>query len=238
MHQNQNVYFYNNANGKLIANLNMPSQDLGCVTASLTKQGNGFSLLGTTGVSRSVKEYSITPTTNATTTNYQATLYLDSAEIGTQNLSMVRILKTNAATDADINNKNSVLVTPTVSSYIGYKGFTGNFTGFARYFLVTDSFALSAPSGINMVTNQHAIRVDNNPFNDKIYISYSFNASANADINLFDITGKLLYSSKQYLSNNEHRFAIELNNLALTPGNYVLQIITPEDVLRQKMVKE
>jgi hypothetical protein len=82
------------------------------------------------------------------------------------------------------------------------------------------------------------MRVDNNPFTDKIYVTYKFNNNVNADINLFDITGKLLYSRKEYLPGGDNRFVIELGNLALTPGNYVLQIITPNDVLRKKMVKE
>lgn len=236
----QNVYFYHNTTNKLIANISSPSKDLGCVTAAVSVQGNGFSPLSLNpSVKRSVKEFTITPTINATGTTYAATIYYDTAELGTMNLANVRIVKTNAAADSLMNSTNTQIILPVVSNMPTYVGYSANFTGFSRFFITDNPFQLTTPINIGVQNiSYNNIHIDNNPFRDKIYVSYSIATSTNADILLFDITGRLLYKSKESLSNNNSRFTIDLNHLDLATGNYVLQIITPNDVVRQKMVKE
>jgi hypothetical protein len=224
----------------LIANINSSSKDLGCVTANVKKQGNGFAPLSLNpSVNRSVKEFTITPTINPTGTTYTATIYYDTAELGNVNLGNARIVKTNAAADSLMNTANTQILVPIISTMPSYKGFSGNFTGFSRFFITDKEFQLTTPINIAVNTTRYSnIRIDNNPFNDKIYVSYNLMTTTSADILLFDMTGRLLFKNKELLSNSSSRFTIDLTQLALTPGNYVLQIITPNDVVRQKMVKE
>jgi len=236
----QNVYFYHNTSGKLIANVNSPSKDLGCLTAAVSTQGNGFVPLSLNpSVNRSVKEFTITPTINPTGTTYSATIYYDTVELGNVNLAGARIVKTNATADSLMNTTNTQIILPIINGMPGYKGFSGNFTGFSRFFITDNNFQLSTPINVPYPTAyNNNIRIDNNPFTDKIHVSYTITNSTTADIILFDITGRLLFKSRELLSNSNSKFTIDLNHLALTPGNYVLQIITPNDVVRQKMVKE
>lgn len=236
IHTSQNVYYYSSANSKLVANITNASQNLGCVTANVTQQGNGFVTHAYDNtVKRSVKEFSITPSQANTTANYQATLFYDTTELGTTNLANVRIVKTNAATDAAMNTSNSQLVVPTITTAPGYKGFTGNFTGFSRFYLVDKDINFVSVAKVDAA---HSLRVDNNPFTDKIGITYYINVPVKAQVNLYDVTGKVLYHAERMLQNNEHNFSIDLRNMSLVPANYVLQIITPNDVLTQKMVKQ
>lgn len=239
VHANQDVYFYSNANNKLIAQLNLPSQDLGCVNASVSKQGNGFSpfALGQ-GANRSSKEFNIQATTNGNTATSTTTIYFDTAELGNVITGNVRIIKTTAARDSDINVLNTQLVTPTlVTTNANFKGFTGNFTGFSRFFLVDKDVVLPTV-GIKQVNKINSMNVDNNPFSNTIFISYSINSDTKATVHLFDITGKMLYNSDLLLMSGQNRFSIDVSNLSLIPGQYVLQIITPTDVLTRKMIKQ
>jgi bacillolysin len=132
---NTEVYFYSAADSQLISGIRNMNNNLGCVTASLTGAGNGFTPAAFGGVNRSVKEFTITPTTNGSTTTYQATVYMTPAELTGVNPNTLYLVKTNEPTDATINMGNSTLVTPTVSSNVSYTSFRGSFTGFSRYFL-------------------------------------------------------------------------------------------------------
>ncbi len=129
------VYFYSAADSQLIAGLNTISNDLGCVTANLSGAGNGFAPSVYGGTSRSLKEFTITPTINGSTTNYTATVYMTPAELNGVAANTLFLVKTNEPTDATINMGNSVLLTPTVTSLPSFTAFSGTFTGFSRYYL-------------------------------------------------------------------------------------------------------
>lgn len=129
-----NDYFYSN-NGKLLFRIGSVNASLGCVNASL--EAGGTTWVSALGGERSAKVFSITPTTNTSTTDYTIALYFDNAELGGKNANTLRIAKTNAASVAGANSSNTVLVTPTVTTLgSGTTVFTGNFTGFSRFFLV------------------------------------------------------------------------------------------------------
>jgi Pregnancy-associated plasma protein-A/Secretion system C-terminal sorting domain len=129
-----NDYFYSN-NSKLLFRIGSVNASLGCVNASL--EAGGTTWISALGGERSAKVFAITPTTNTTTTDYTIALYFENAELGGKNANTLRIAKTTAASAAAANSSNTVLITPTVSTLgSGTTVFTGNFTGFSRFFLV------------------------------------------------------------------------------------------------------
>ncbi len=232
----QDVYFYALPDTGVIMELKNPSMDLGCVNTTLTAEGVGFvPFTFSSGVNRSVKEFSMTPAENLTGTTYKATLYFTNTELGSATPSSLYIFKTDAATDADINASNSVEVTPTLITGSNYMGFTGSFTGFSRFFLV-DGFI--ATLGVNgMTASDYAIRVDNNPFHDKINISYSMATDMNATVNLYDITGRTVYHAAVSLSRGNHKFTVDCSDMNLATGTYIMQVVTPADVYTRKLLK-
>jgi Zn-dependent metalloprotease len=227
----QDVYYYSAADGELIARLNSPSSDVGCLTAEVTQQGNGF--VPFSNVNRSKKEVSITPAQAAPGVSYETTIYLRNTEIAGTNLTNARIIKTNALTDAGINATNTVVVTPTVVNGISFTGFQGNFTGFSRFFIVDNNPTLS----VKELTVGGNLGVVSNPFHDQIIVNYTVRSNTTAMIHLYDITGKIVYSSERLLSVAEHGFTIDVSALTLATGNYILQIVTKDDVLNEKLLK-
>ena len=214
----QEVYFYNNSNGNLIAGLKNSSADLGCTTASLNAAGNGFSASSFDAtVNRSLKEFAITPTTNASTASYTATLYLTTAELAGVNPSTLNICKTDEPTDATITRLNSQLATPTVTAGATYTSFAGNFNSFSRFFLVngalphaatvTPGSATTFCSGNSVTLNASPTTagltyqwlLNGSPIGGATSSSYSATASgnykvaiANAAVNGFDTSAVLV----------------------------------------------
>jgi hypothetical protein len=140
--QGSNDYFYSN-NGRLLMRLTGSNASLGCVSSVLEEAGNPW--VNYQGGQRSAKVFAITPTTNGSSTNYTISLYFNNAELDGKNPATLRIAKTTAASAASSNPGNTLLITPTVTTLgSGTTVFTGNFTGFSRFFLVDAGVALAA----------------------------------------------------------------------------------------------
>ncbi len=233
----QEVYFYSTADSQLIAGLKNQSDSLGCVDASVTQSGNGFVPFGNFApVNRSLKEFKLTASANTNST-YTAMLYMTDAELNAANTANLLILKTDAATDAGINVGNTEVVTPTVTPFTSFTEFSGNFTGFSRYFLIDGPVNLPLVAA-NVNRDLAGLQVDNNPFHDHIGVSYHMDADAHISIRFMDITGKLLYSEDKQLSGSQNHFDIDLHNIYMANGNYILQIITPSGVMNKKMLRQ
>jgi Zn-dependent metalloprotease len=136
VHAGQEVYFYNAANSNVIAGVKNPSLDLGCVTATVTQAGVGFTPAVFSAINRSRKEITITPTTGGATSTYDATIYLTNTELASVAPGTLFLLKTTAPTDATVSMANSQLITPTLITGTNYVGFRASFTGFSRFMLV------------------------------------------------------------------------------------------------------
>lgn len=135
----EEVYFNNPTNGNLIAGLKNTNKDLGCVAASITGAGSGMVPAIFSPIQRSRKELKLLPTTNITTTTYDVSFYLSMTELAGTNPASLLLLKTDAATDAKIDNTNTTIVTPIRINGTNYVGFRGTFTGFnpsSRFMLV------------------------------------------------------------------------------------------------------
>lgn len=234
----QNVYFYAVPDTGVIVGLNHPTLDLGCVNTTLTAEGNGFTPFSyTSGVNRSIKEFSVTPTENGATTAYDATLYFTNTEMASGIPDNMYIFKTDAATDAAIDITNSALAHPVLMTGANYYGFTGTFIGFSRFFLV-DGPIPGLTAVTNVANTDNTIIVDNNPFHDKIYVSYSAGDNMNAAVKLYDVTGRTIYSSVNDLSRGNHKFTIDCSALNLPTGTYIMQVTTPENVYTRKLLKD
>jgi hypothetical protein len=146
------VYFRTpTADTNVIAGLNNESANLGCVTATVSQAGVGFTPATFAAINRSRKEVTITPTTGATTTSYDVNFYMTNTELNSVAPATLYLLRTTSATDAGITGANTTIVTPTLITGTNYVGFKGTFTGFGRYFL-TDGPLCSTPTTTVTVT--------------------------------------------------------------------------------------
>ncbi|RYE13764.1 MAG: hypothetical protein EOP51_29225, partial [Sphingobacteriales bacterium] len=102
--------FYN-ASNQLISVVSAPSQDLGCVTATIAAGGTGF--VPFASGQRSNKVWSIAPTSNGPTASYTVTLYMTTAELNGNIPANYRIYKSSAATVAGITAANTQTVATT-----------------------------------------------------------------------------------------------------------------------------
>jgi Zn-dependent metalloprotease len=132
----QEVYFYSTADTQVIAGIKGMDFDLGCVTATVTQQGNGVVPATFSAINRSLKEVNIVPTINGGITTYDVTFYMTTAELAGVSPSSLFILKTDAPTDATVSTANSVVLTPTIITAGNYTGFRATCTGFSRFMLV------------------------------------------------------------------------------------------------------
>jgi len=230
----QEVYFYGLADTAVLMGLKNTSLDLGCVNTTLTAEGSGFAPFSyAPGVNRSIKEFLVTPTDNITTTTYKATLYFTNTELGGADPATAYIFKTEAVTDADITSSNSMYIAPTLFHGQDYTGFAANFTGFSRFFLVDAPVTAVA----NIANEDNMIRIDNNPFHDNIYVSYSVPENMTATVRLYDVTGRAVYSAINDLSRGNHKFTVDCSGLDLPTGTYIMQVVTPNNVYTRKLVK-
>ena len=164
----QEVYFYSNPDGNIIAKVNATgSNNYGCVAASLEKAGNSaFTLYSTASDNNKVgdKFIRITPTTNNANGTYTISLYFTEQEIAAienatalprQNLF---IYKTSAPAFAGATAANTEKAAATFTAVNGGGLFTANFsTGFSG-FAVGAATAKALPI---TCTNFKATRADN-----------------------------------------------------------------------------
>lgn len=237
----QDIYFLNDTTNKLIANVATPANDLGCVKAEITQMGSGFTALPApfSSNTRSRKEFALSATQNQATTAHTLTLYFDTSEYaGGLNIKMIA---TSATHDSLMNKYNTTMISPLMTKGKNAYAFKANVTGVSpRYFLIDGSITLpDTVTSVNEMNNSVGkIRVVNNPFVDKIYLEHSLQETTTALISLYDITGKqVIYVERELIPGN-NRIAVDLSATLLVPGNYILQVITEEDVLTQKMLKQ
>jgi hypothetical protein len=135
-----NDYLYSN-NNRLMMSLSNISADLGCVNSSLEQAGTTW--VTYQGGQRSAKVFAVTPSGNGATTTYTGSFYFTTAELAGKNPALLRLAKTSALNIAAANHTNTVIVTPTVT-YLGTDavGFTADFTGFSKFFLVDAAVTL------------------------------------------------------------------------------------------------
>ena len=142
--------FRSKVNNAAIATITNASVNLNGVTAQLTQAGSGTTAIVTNAGSflRTQKVFQISPAVANTTATYQATLYFTEAELAVwgANKLTLKILKVKDGVSlaGTLNAGNSELITPTVfeDATAGYIAYTGNFTGFSQFVLVSPTTVL------------------------------------------------------------------------------------------------
>jgi Zn-dependent metalloprotease len=232
---NDRTYFYSDNDKELIAGIWNGTSDLGCVEATVTQEGIGFAKTSFSGVNRSIKEYLISVSENDTA-SYTGIFYLTTAELNGANTNNLQIVKTTAATDAEVDASNmETIPIAFVTNGTGYRAFRTTFRGFGRYFFVDATPNLA----IGMLTaNTGSMAVINNPFSHELKVGYNVARGETAIIKLLDITGKVVYSNSQALQRGQGRFGLPVGNLSLAPGSYILQVMHTGGVFTAQVVKQ
>lgn len=227
VHAGQNVYFYNSSDTSIIAGLSNISDDLGCTSVGISKQGVGFTAFKMdNNIKRSIKEFKILPTIKDTSITYDATLYFDTAEIGMINPSKMRVVGTNTLVDSGLNTANSQVVVPQVDLTSAYVSFKGSFKSFSRYFIIDNDFVLEPPTSIEQELNQIDVKVYPNP--TKFTVTIENNKSIN-NVELTNVLGQKLLSE----THNTNKVTIDISSLA--SGIYIIKV---NNTHIQRIVKE
>ena len=136
---------FKSTNNRAMVAVRNASQPVNAVTARVTEAGTGSVSINTnTGnFLRTQKVFQISPATPNTTATYQATFYFTMAELavwGTDKLNL-KILKVQdgVSLGSTLNSSNAQVITPTVTedAAAGIITYTGNFTGFSQFMLVS-----------------------------------------------------------------------------------------------------
>lgn len=174
---------YMSNTSKIIASINDLNQNVGCITANIASQGDGFTVLTTnTGVySRSNKVINLSPATANTTATYQATFYFTTSELATwggsaPNLKLMKVAN-GVNLGSVLTGANSQVVAATFDDQRatrGYASYTGSFTGgFSQFMLVSPTTTLpvstltfeARPNGKNILLNwSTATEINNKGF--------------------------------------------------------------------------
>lgn len=136
---------FKSTNNKAIASILNPSVNINGVKAEVIQAGSGNTpiVTGTGNFLRSQKVFRISTVNASPAVSYQATLFFTAAELaawGADRLNL-KILKVKDGVDLggtlDVNNAE--LITPTVSEDVegGFVSYTGNFTGFSQFMVVS-----------------------------------------------------------------------------------------------------
>ncbi len=141
-------YYSKAASNRIITTVTNPNQDLGCVNAAVQYAGSGKIPLTTTAGSyfRTEKVISITPAVANPTATYQATLYFTAAELSpawtAAEIPQLKILKVKDGVDifGTLSSADAQVIIPTFGDSTvsgGYYSYTGNFSGFSQFMLVS-----------------------------------------------------------------------------------------------------
>ena len=145
---NADVYFYDQANGQLLARIqNLSAFDYGCTQVTLDRAGTGTTQFWNANTSNYLmdKTFHVVPTTNNPSGSYNITLYYTQAEVQgwqtatAQTLSAIQLVKVPgqifSVTPSTPNAAGTpTIVTPTIGSLGTNTGLTYNFTnGFSGF---------------------------------------------------------------------------------------------------------
>ncbi len=147
----QDVYITNTTADAVIARIRNASRNLDCISATVAQAGNGTVAVNTTmgSFTRTQKVIQISPAQPDATTSYDLTLYFTEAELAAWgvNKDKLKILKVKDGADLSktLTSAHAEVVSPTaveVNTAGGYIAYTGHFTGFSQFMLVSPNFVL------------------------------------------------------------------------------------------------
>lgn len=231
VHKAEEVYFYNATNNKLIAGIKDMSNDLGCLSATITGSGAGFKKAIFSPANRSFKELTFNPAMDGSATAYQVTLYFTDSELDGAVPTTLKLLKTDELTDTTISTLNSELVVPTVITGTGYVGFSAAFTGIkpSSRFMLIDG-ALSPTSTSNDILDNLQPVLSPNPndgtFTIKGRLKNLYNGQAT--IVITNMLGQVMHTGETLVSNGFIDAPLSLTQ-TLAKGVYFVNVTAGDE---------
>ena len=143
MRTGDDVYFFTDQNNNIIARIDSPSADLGCVAINVVSEGTDVVANDAPPVNRSSKVITIEPDgPNAATATYNLTLYYTADELANfDDVSALSIMKVEGNDITAATNANTVIAGGVDSNFIeteNYATFKGTFTGFSSFAISED----------------------------------------------------------------------------------------------------
>jgi Zn-dependent metalloprotease len=231
VHKGKEVYFYNAANNNLIAGIKDISNDLGCLSTTITGSGLGFKPAIFSPAKRSLKEISFTPNNPGSATSYQVTIYFTNAELAGVAPSTLKLLKTDELTDSTITILNSVTAVPTLITGTAYVGFTATFTGMTpstRFMLIDGNLS---PTSIKAQTADNVKPIlspnpNDGTFTIKGRMKNLYNGQASIAIS--NMLGQVIQRSETVVSNGFINAPISLTQ-TIAKGVYFVNVTAGDE---------
>lgn len=87
-----------------------------------------------------------------------------------------------------------------------------------------------------VLANDETLQVLPNPFNNYLSIKYanSSNIAKTAQVAIYDLSGKMVYTTNKILASNTDSFSLDLSSNNLASGMYILQVKDQEALYRTK----
>ncbi|NJN33382.1 MAG: T9SS type A sorting domain-containing protein [Saprospiraceae bacterium] len=132
-----------------------------------------------------------------------------------------------------------------VNEYAGYGGKFNSGGGRSELYAfnfksLSDTASASAPAAARRATplaEAFSAVVSPNPFDNELIININAKKAGQVSLNLFDITGRLVWSKKSEASVNT-TFSEKIETNSLSSGTYILRILSNDQLIQQKLVKQ
>jgi Zn-dependent metalloprotease len=236
IHKAQSVYFYTQSAKEIIAGVTGAHSDLGCVTAQVTKAGNGF-VMAQSGVQRTVKEFELNSSQPVTADTFDVIIYLSNDELGNVDPTGLYMVQTTDSNDLNLLPSNTTIIPPgqiDISYGANWTGFRATFNHMKRFYLTNGQITL----GVGTVAGKtDALWTGANPFRNAPVLHWNLNAQERVIIRLTDISGRVVYNTERMLDAGNHSLELA-SDASYAPGTYILQVIRPNGVFTRQMVKQ
>jgi len=222
---NKSVNNFKSTNNNALVSVDTISENVANITAKVIQSGIDSVQIITTGGTflRTHKVFQITPASANSTATYQATFYFTEAELASWGVNKLnlKILKVIDGVDltSSLSASDAQIITPTVveNTAAGYIAYTGKFTGFSQFMLVSPEASITAIPGSTVKTF-----VSPNPASDNLYI-YITGTTSKVDIALINAVGQKI---KQATGVNAYGSFYKMPITSIARGVYTVLIVT------------
>jgi len=90
--------------------------------------------------------------------------------------------------------------------------------------------------GMEEFDSENQVDVYPNPFQSQLRFEFDLNRNENVLVNLFDLSGRLVYSSQSNLNHGSQRVKIDASRIGLKPGTYIYQLVIGESIQTGKVI--
>ncbi len=90
--------------------------------------------------------------------------------------------------------------------------------------------------GLKEFDSENQVDVYPNPFQSQLWFEFDLNRNENVMVNLFDLSGRLVYSSQSNLNYASQRVKIDASRIGLKPGTYIYQVVIGEESQTGKVI--